>query len=104
MSPAELADDTECKEIAEETKDKCEEDFGKVVHIIIARPGREGLAEEHGGVCFVRFQDEEGAKKAATGLWHLKFDDRVVETDFLGVENFEALAALYPEQTQPAQA
>ncbi len=83
MSEAELNDDQECAEIAEDTVDKCETDFGKVVTIIIARPGREGIHDVNlFGRCFVQFEDVEAAKKAASGLWHVKFDDRVVETGF----------------------
>lgn len=82
MSEAELADDNECEEIAQDTVDKCESDFGKVMNIIIARPGREGLEDALSGRCFVQFEDVESSKKAANGLWHVKFDDRIVETEF----------------------
>eukprot|EP00961_Rhodomonas_salina_P135690 1825526-Rhodomonas_salina.1 len=82
MSEAELGDEEECKEIAEETVDKCNGDFGKVVALVIARPGREGVGAEELGKVFVQFADTASAIKAAQGLNNVKFDDRVVKTDF----------------------
>ena len=46
LSDAELGDENECKEIAEDTIQKCNEDFGKVVALVIARAGREGVDAE----------------------------------------------------------
>jgi hypothetical protein len=82
MSEAELADDNECKEIAEDTVDKCNGDFGKVVALVIARPGRDGVDADTVGKVFVQFEDKQSAIKAAQGLNDVKFDDRVVKTDF----------------------
>ena len=56
--------------------------MGGVAGLIIARPGRPGLDAALEGKTFVQFETEDGAKKAAQGLWHVKFDDRVVETEF----------------------
>ena len=50
--------------------------------IVIVRAGREGVAPELVGKCLVEFADVESARKAATGLNRVKFDDRVVATDF----------------------
>jgi len=98
LSDAELGDEKECKEIAEDTIEKCNEDFGKVKSLIIVRPGKEGADAQLLGKVLVEFEDVEFCKKAATGLNHVKFDDRTVETDFESLENMEKLKALYPEQ------
>jgi hypothetical protein len=43
---AELACDAECRDIAHDTITKCEKDFGRVVCLIICRPGV--IAEDSG--------------------------------------------------------
>jgi len=98
LSEAELADENECKEIAEDTISKCNEDFGKVVALVIVRPGKEGVDADQVGKVFVEFGDVEICKKAATGLNNVKFDDRTVETDFDSTETMEKLKGLFPEQ------
>jgi len=100
LSETELGDESECKEIAEDTIQKCNDDFGKVKSLIIVRPGKEGADADKVGKVFVEFDDIESCKKAATGLNHVKFDDRTVETDFDSCENMETLKALYPEQLE----
>ena len=82
LSVAELADDNECKEIAQDTVEKCQEDFGKVEALIIVRPGKDGIEESIVGQVYVQFTSKEDAIKAAQGLNRVKFDDRVVATDF----------------------
>ena len=139
LSDSELGDEGECKEIAEDTIQKCNEDFGKVSALIIVRPGKEGLPDGvETGKVYVEFADIESCKKAASGLnqvthglsrlpgaphttpggpamcarvfacvhtetrgctsFQVKFDDRIVETDFGTPETVAALKALYPEQ------
>merc|ERR1712216_947039 len=99
LSDSELGDEGECKEIAEDTIQKCNEDFGKVSALIIVRPGKEGLPDGvETGKVYVEFADIESCKKAASGLNQVKFDDRIVETDFGTPETVAALKALYLEQ------
>mmetsp|Transcript_9676 Transcript_9676/g.22337 ORF Transcript_9676/g.22337 Transcript_9676/m.22337 type:complete len:583 (+) Transcript_9676:120-1868(+) len=100
LSEAEVNDEQECKEIAEETVEKCQADFGAVTNLIIVRPGKEGVEPSMVGKVFVEFADMEAAKKAAAGLNHVKFDDRTVVTGFEAVDKFEALKALFPEQVK----
>ena len=100
MSTAELESDRECADIADDTWAKCEEDFGRVSRLVIARPGRSGLPEGTEGKVFVQFEQVEDAKKAAVGLNRVKFDDRVVETAFLSEADMDRLAAVYPEQNR----
>ncbi|KAJ1480730.1 hypothetical protein T484DRAFT_1809664, partial [Baffinella frigidus] len=54
------------------------------------------------GKCLVEFADVDSARKAAVGLNRVKFDDRVVETDFYGEQEMQLLKAFFPEQPQPA--
>ena len=69
LSDSELGDEGECKEIAEDTIQKCNEDFGKVSALIIVRPGKEGLPDGvETGKVYVEFADIESCKKAASGL------------------------------------
>lgn len=69
LSDSELGDEGECKEIAEDTIQKCNEDFGKVSALIIVRPGKEGLPDGvDTGKVYVEFADIESCKKAASGL------------------------------------
>ena len=58
--------DVQCKEIAEDTIQKCNEDFGKVTALIIVRPGKDGVEGDQVGKVFVEFEDVEVCKKAAT--------------------------------------
>jgi RNA recognition motif-containing protein len=72
-----------------------------VTGIVIVRAGREGVAPELVGKCLVEFADVESARKAATGLNRVKFDDRTVQTDFAAEEEMPRLKELFPEQQQP---
>jgi hypothetical protein len=100
LSDAELSNEEECAEIIDDTIAKCQEDFGKVLTMVIARPGREGLglADECMGKVFLEFEQLEDAKKAAQGLNRVKFDDRIVETAFHDEDIIPTLKQLYPEQ------
>jgi hypothetical protein len=100
MSAAELESDRECADIADDTIAKCEEDFGPVVRLVIARPGRSGLPEGTENKVFVQFEKVDDARKAATGLNRVKFDDRTVETDFLSESDMQRLLDIYPEQNR----
>ena len=100
VSEAEMSNDAECEEIAEDTLAKCQGDFGKVECLIIARPGRPELPPDASGKVFVMFETVEDAKKAAVGLDRVKFDDRVVETAFDDEAIIVQLKELYPEQVR----
>ncbi len=102
LSAAELASEAECADIADDTAAKCEEDFGPVARLVIARPGRAGLPDGAAeGRVYVQFAQLEDAKKAAVGLNRVKFDDRTVETGFLPEPAMDRLVELYPEQQPP---
>jgi len=98
MSPAELACDAECQEIAEDTIAKCEQDFGKVVCLIICRPGQAHVPLEFVGQCLVQFAEVSSAIKAAQGLNRVKFDARTVYTEFAEVSIMGKLQGLFPDQ------
>ena len=98
LSDAELSNEAECAEIIDDTLAKCAEDFGPVLAMVIARPGRDGLPEDCVGKVFLEFEQLEDAKKAAQGLNRVKFDDRIVETAFHEEGAMATLKALYPEQ------
>jgi hypothetical protein len=102
LSDAELGNEGECQEIIDDTIAKCQEDFGPVAGMVIARPGRGGLPEECAGKVFLQFAELDDAKKAAAGLNRVKFDDRIVETAFQDEALMDTLRALYPEQLQRA--
>lgn len=78
MTEAEMNDEEECKDIMQDTREKCMEDYGSVVSVLCARAGTECPAERVGQV-FVRFGDVGTAIRAAQGLHNVKFDGRVVE-------------------------
>ncbi|EKX41532.1 hypothetical protein GUITHDRAFT_112506 [Guillardia theta CCMP2712] len=99
MSDDDLANDDECKDIAEDTISKCEEEYGKVVRFVIVRPGREGAPADLIGNVLVQFETKESAIKAANDLNHVKFDERVVETDYMDPARVEEVQKLYPEQS-----
>ena len=62
----------ECRDIAADTLAKCEDDFGPVTRLIIARPGRAGAPAGAEGRVYVEFAALEDAKKAAAGLDRVK--------------------------------
>ncbi len=102
LSDAELGNEAECQEIIDDTIAKCQEDFGPVGGMVIARPGRGGLPEGCAGRVFLQFAQLDDARKAAAGLNRVKFDDRIVETAFHDEAVMDTLRALYPEQLQRA--
>ena len=96
ISDAALACDAECRDIAEETIAKCEEEFGRIVCLMICRPQQQNVPRELVGQCLVQFEDVPSAIKAAQGLNHAKFDDRLVETSFADVAVMARLQGLLP--------
>lgn len=95
-----MNDEEECKDIMQDTREKCMEDYGSVVSVLCARAGTECPAERVGQV-FVRFGDVGTAIRAAQGLHNVKFDGRVVE---VCLSVFVPLAAHTPRQKSRAQA
>ena len=90
------SDKAECSDIAEETIAKCEEEFGRIVCLMICRPQQQNVPRELVGQCLVQFEDVPSAIKAAQGLNHAKFDDRLVETSFADVAVMARLQGLLP--------
>ena len=63
-----LACDAECKEIAEDTIAKCEDDFGPVVCLFICRPGQAHVPPHLVGQCIIQFADVESAIKVTVSM------------------------------------
>lgn len=94
FSEADLADAAECKDILEDTKDKCAES-GEVKAAMVVRPGEGG--DDHAalvGQTLVRFGEASSALAAAKAVHGVKFDGRPVSARFDKVELFEQLWAL----------
>lgn len=94
LSAAELADEKEAVECMEDTRDKCEEDFGPVEEALIVTPGSvpDGKEwEEWTGKMMVLFKEKEAAMKAAKALHGLKFDGRPARCAYAQEEAFRKL-------------
>jgi splicing factor U2AF subunit len=77
VTPEDLADDEEYKEIIEDTKEECSK-FGHVVSVVIPR----SLHEPGNGKVFVEFSSSEAAFNAAKVLSGRTFDGKQVEATF----------------------
>lgn len=96
LSDAEMADQQESQDVLEDTKDKCEEDFGPVASAILVLPS-DGDLQGWTGRLLVHFNDMEHAKKAAEKLHGLKFDGRPVACSFVDEKVlFSSLPSLPP--------
>ena len=87
LSDAEMADQQESQDVLEDTKDKCEDDFGPVSSAILVLPS-DGDFQGWTGRLLVHFNDVEHAKKAAEKLHGLKFDGRPVACSFVDEKTY----------------
>lgn len=77
----ELEDDTEHREIVEDTEEECRR-FGQVLRVLIPRNG------SGAGMVFVEYANVEEAKLAAKSLGGRKFAERTVAADFFSEEKY----------------
>lgn len=84
VSPKELADEVEYKEILEDVEDECGK-FGAVASIQMPKPGEPAC-----GKVFVEFKDLDGAQKAAAALNNRRFGDNTVATTYYEESKFAA--------------
>lgn len=105
VTPQELVDDTEYKEIKEDIEKECSK-FGHVEKIIMPRPDPKSVAAKrltiqvgpakasdikivHGaGKVFVKFDSHDACRKAHNALGGRRFSDRTVISSYFPEENF----------------
>ena len=93
-SEEELNDEEDATDIMEDTKEKCQKDFGGVDAALLITPGSGGdLGPKFLGKTMIRFADRMVAHKAALALHGLKFDGRPVAASFVEEEVFATLYA-----------
>lgn len=93
-SEEELNNEQEATDIMEDTKEKCEKDFGGVDAALLITPGTGGeLGHKFVGKTMIRFNDKKLAYKGALALHGLKFDGRPVAATFVDEELFKTLYA-----------
>jgi len=95
LSEAELQDEQESLDVLEDTREKCDKDFGEVQSAIVITPviggGSDAIEDKWYGKTMVHFKDEKVAFKAATSLHGLKFDGRPVHCSFITEEVYEKI-------------
>lgn len=79
-----LTDDTDYKEILEDTREECNS-FGNVISITIPRNDQPGT-----GMVFVEYSDTAAATKASEALTGRTFDGRRVEVEYFDEEKYKA--------------
>ncbi|KAI1317901.1 hypothetical protein EDD11_007563 [Mortierella claussenii] len=90
VTPEELEDDDEYKDILEDIREECGK-FGQVVDVKIPRPvPGQGHQTPGVGKIFVKYSNVEEATVALRALSGRKFADRTVLTSFYSVEKFAA--------------
>lgn len=91
-SEEELNNEQDATDIMEDTKEKCEKDFGGVDAALLITPGTGGeLGPKYLGKTMIRFSDKKRAHTAATALHGLKFDGRPVTASFVEDDVFNTL-------------
>jgi len=92
LSEAELQDEQESLDVLEDTREKCEQEFGEVQSAVVITPliggGSDVIEDKWYGKTMVHFKDEKVAFKAATSLHGLKFDGRPVHCSFMTEEEY----------------
>lgn len=106
VTPEELVDTAEYKEIEEDIREECAK-YGKVVSMVIPRPDPKyitskrltiqvGAAKRQDikvvpgvGKVFIKFDTHEACKRAHVALGGRKFSDRTVISSFFSEENFD---------------
>jgi splicing factor U2AF subunit len=88
VTPEELEDDEEFKDIWEDIADECSK-FGTVVDMKIPRPNQGGDVPGL-GLIFVRYESKDQTLEALNALAGRKFADRTVVATFIDEENYLA--------------
>lgn len=88
VDEAEISDDQEYREIAEDVRGECS-GHGAVVAVLIPR-AKEGFPKSSEGSIYVEFRDPSGARNAALALYGRKFAERTVVVEYFDEEEFQS--------------
>ncbi|CEG83986.1 hypothetical protein RMATCC62417_17844 [Rhizopus microsporus] len=86
VSPEELEDDEEYKDIWEDIAEECSK-YGNIIDMKIPRP-HEGTLVPGCGLIFVRYETQDETLNALRALAGRKFADRTVVASFIEEENY----------------
>jgi hypothetical protein len=100
VSENSLSSESEVRTLLEEVREECFQ-YGDVSHVLVPRHWME-TCSMYIGSCFVKFEDPDGACRAAIMLNNRKYEDRLVKTVFFDADMYEEF--VQEEQSGPPAA